>query len=368
MKNVPLLTTVLLAVLNSAAAQTQNRPPSPNSFQSVPASQVARRSRVVGDQKVANHVQRQRIADANSVESSPEWGNISVANASLNTRQIETEGTPVQRTSMPVGSAGFLSGRVSTGSISASDENPNSIYRVGVGDVLDIRLLDLPTRESTLFTVLKDAVIEYPLITEPLTVAGLTTQQIAATLAAKIKVIRSPRLVVTVRDYASHVVLLTGLVQNPGRKILRREAMPLYAILADARPLADGFAVTITHTNGKIETVALSDSAGISTLVFSGDAVKVNGKPANARRFLYIGGAIAAPGEKEFREGITLTQLLLAAGGTTFARNAVITVARLNSNGFLTSSQYDLQMIQQGNVQDPILEPGDRVEVTSLVQ
>src|SRR5207244_3762181 len=40
----------------------------------------------------------------------------------------------------------------------------STLYRVGVGDVLDIRLASMPTRESTLFTVLRNGTIEFPLL------------------------------------------------------------------------------------------------------------------------------------------------------------------------------------------------------------
>ncbi|HYE66642.1 MAG TPA: hypothetical protein VD966_13725, partial [Pyrinomonadaceae bacterium] len=45
------------------------------------------------------------------------------------------------------------------------------IYRVGVGDVLDIHLLNANSRESTLFTVMPGGLLEYPLAGEPLQVA-----------------------------------------------------------------------------------------------------------------------------------------------------------------------------------------------------
>ena len=50
-----------------------------------------------------------------------------------------------------------------------------SIYRVGVGDVLDIRLLNSATTRSTLFTVMEGGLIEFPLVGGSMTVAGLTT-------------------------------------------------------------------------------------------------------------------------------------------------------------------------------------------------
>src|SRR5262244_2388554 len=48
------------------------------------------------------------------------------------------------------------------------------IYRVGVGDVLDIQIVDLPSAKSTLYTVFAGGVLEYPLLDAPITVAGFT--------------------------------------------------------------------------------------------------------------------------------------------------------------------------------------------------
>ena len=49
------------------------------------------------------------------------------------------------------------------------------IYRVGVGDVLDIRLLNSPTNRSTLFTVMPGGAIDLPMAGGAIKVAGLTT-------------------------------------------------------------------------------------------------------------------------------------------------------------------------------------------------
>ncbi|MBV9960234.1 MAG: polysaccharide biosynthesis/export family protein, partial [Acidobacteria bacterium] len=81
---------------------------------------------------------------------------------------------------------------------------PTSIYRVGVGDVLDIQLLNSPTRESTLYTVLAGGMLEYPLAGEALKVEGLTTDEIKARLAPQIKIYENPQVAVSVREYASH--------------------------------------------------------------------------------------------------------------------------------------------------------------------
>src|SRR6478672_11503441 len=83
------------------------------------------------------------------------------------------------------------------------------IYRVGAGDVLDIRLTNVVTRESTLFTIMKNGQLEYPLLAAPIAVAGLTPDEIARRLSTEIHVLQNPRVSVNVRDYASHTALIT---------------------------------------------------------------------------------------------------------------------------------------------------------------
>lgn len=61
------------------------------------------------------------------------------------------------------------------------------IYRVGIGDVLDIRLLNFPTNRSTLFTVMPGGAIDLPLAGGTVKVAGLTTDEIQERIAAELK-------------------------------------------------------------------------------------------------------------------------------------------------------------------------------------
>src|SRR5438477_11114567 len=88
--------------------------------------------------------------------------------------------------------------------------SPTSLYIVAIRDVLDIRLANLPTRESTLFTVLKDGGLEYPRLSGPIAVKGLTTDEIARRLSSEIKVIQSARGSVTGRDLGRHARLGPG--------------------------------------------------------------------------------------------------------------------------------------------------------------
>lgn len=239
---------------------------------------------------------------------------------------------------------------------SAHAAGPTMIYRVGAGDVLDIRLSNVATRESTLFTIMKNGQLEYPLLAAPIAVAGLTPDEIARRLSTEIHVLQNPRVSVNVRDYASHTALITGAVDNPGRKVLRREAMPLFALLAEALPRADATSAVLSR-NGKETTLSLVNNNDMSTLITTGDVVKIY---SSAKEFIYVGGDVATPGEKDFHSGMTLTQALLASGG---ARTTKVTIAKRNADGLLNTREYDLQQINQGKAPDPTLEAGDRIEV-----
>src|SRR5918996_3223873 len=120
-------------------------------------------------------------------------------------------------------------------SVSALAEN-TEIYRVGAGDVLDIRLLNSgASNSSTLFTVAANGVIDLPIAGGAIKVAGLTTEEIQTSIAKELKrraVAENAKVAVGVRQYASHAVTVTGFVVHPGTRFLRREEVPLYVVLA----------------------------------------------------------------------------------------------------------------------------------------
>jgi protein involved in polysaccharide export with SLBB domain len=393
MKRLSLLLVFLLAISTFAAAQTQTRERRSSDTGSAPNSDSTTvRSRVVAPVRVSNHSDKPNQNPTDNKTAMPAWGNTVIAAESAAkensasrrpdssnkavTRSDQNSGTHprlIQQTAMiteapsvrliapPVNAAARPNGTART-SLPSRSLPATMLYRVGIGDVLDIRLANMPTRESTLFTVRNPGVVEYPLLSGPVGVEGLTTDEIAALLSREIKVIDHPIATVTVRDYASHAVTITGLVDSPGKKVLRREAMPLYTVIAEALPRPEATAVTITR-GGKNESLSMTNEQSMATLVTAGDIIRVSGEAASSKRFVYVGGDVAATGEREFREGMTLTQALLAAGGVARSDKASAKVARRNASGFLVTNEYNVRAIEEGKAPDPVLEAGDRIEV-----
>ena len=245
---------------------------------------------------------------------------------------------------------------------SVAEQQLTAIYRVGVGDVLDIRFPNSANNRSTLFTVVEDGAIDLPVAGGLFSVAGLTPEEIQATISAELKrraVDVNGKVSVGVRQYLSHSITVTGLVNVPGIRFLRRERVPLYVVLSESQLRNDGARVGILRGGIPGPTHDLSDTATLNLTVQAGDVITVTSKP---QEFYYIGGRVRNPGQKVFQPGVTLLQALLASGGTSKSDNK-IELSREGSGGRLVTTQYTLKQIKSGAVADPKLQVGDRVEV-----
>lgn len=243
-----------------------------------------------------------------------------------------------------------------------NDPDPTAVYRVGPGDMLDVRLPGAGAQRATVYEVTPTGLLDHPALKEPLAVAGLTPEEVGARLASALR-LRAPNaeVAVGVSEYRSHAIIVGGMVKDGGTKILQREGVPLYVIVAYAQPLAGaGQAVVVSRATGRETAVDLSDSEAMKTLVRQGDVVTLRALP---RQFVYVAGAVREPGQREFHAGLTLTQALLAAGGATSPNAAVVSVTRQESDGRLSTSRYVLAEIKSGRTPDPSLRPGDRLEV-----
>lgn len=251
-----------------------------------------------------------------------------------------------------------------------------SIYLVGVGDTLAIHARNAPGNAENHYVVLSGGLVEHPLLPKPLVVSGLPVEKIAANLNAELQrdgVHTGIELVVSVKNYASHAVIVSGLVAEPGYKIFQREAIPLFVILADAQPLERADILTLkAYGEGEELELSLKDTAAMQMLVRPGDVIMVSKKTT---QFYYIGGEVAAPGQKQFQPGTTLSQAIQAAGSstvlattanssTTGSRVKLVTITRQKADGKLTTYKHDLAAIRNARAFDPVLQPGDRIEVS----
>jgi len=130
-------------------------------------------------------------------------------------------------------------------------------------------------------------------------------------------------------------------------------------LLAEIQPRLDAGRVTIMRANAAPQTLDLSDSAALNFIVRPGDVINLTARQPD---FYYIAGEkIGYPGQKPFQPGITLVQAILGAGGQ--ARDGAVQLSREATDGHLATTKLSLKEIKSGKIQDPKLQPGDRIEV-----
>lgn len=361
------------AVLSGASVFAQQQTPAPamntsvkrnSPFSPNPKKKAEIKSR---ESEIAPNRSEAQSAEIRNTESSGiNTGDGGDATGIEQNRNIEFESRSAASKTLEIAKRGSLENVVSV------TKKPTEIYKVGAGDVLDIRLLNSPAaKESNLYTVLENGLIDYPLAgATPISVAGLTTEEIETLLKEKVKLYENPEIVVSVRDYASKTVSVLGLVEKPGAKALRREAIPLYVVLAEAIPRSNAEQVTILRGASKQSlVVGLDDS---ETLVYPDDVIRVGFGAENEKKvkaaaaapqYFFIGGQVNSAGQKEFHVGMTLTQAILASGGLKRNSARKVVIRRREAEGKLVSSQYDLKLIKDGKTPDPVLQSGDTIEV-----
>ncbi len=235
------------------------------------------------------------------------------------------------------------------------------LYKVGVGDVLFIELANVPQGHGY-YTVRDSGTIDFQLAGGEVIVADKTPDTIARELADRITLLPDPRVEVKVREYGSHKVTVTGLVDYPGEKSLQREAIPLFVIRAEAgvKPSA-GRAVITRAPLLKPEFYSLNDSATDDVLIYPGNSIEFV-EAERSKPVYFISGNVITPGQKELVSGQTLYQAVAAAGGAKNSPRKGI-IRRKNAKGVLAVSEYDLRTIKNGKAPDPVLSGGDVIEI-----
>lgn len=135
----------------------------------------------------------------------------------------------------------------------AQAQTPETEYRIGPGDVLNIEVWKDPVL-TRLVTVLPDGKITFPLIGD-LSAAGRTVAELRKEIEGKIsRYVSDSALTVEVRQSNSMHVYVLGRVQAPGRTILNANVTVLQAlaIAGGPNPFADRKKIRIFREEGGV--------------------------------------------------------------------------------------------------------------------
>jgi polysaccharide export outer membrane protein len=258
-------------------------------------------------------------------------------------------------------------------------------YRIGVGDVLDVRVFNKPQFSREGIRVGGSGTIRLPFVETEVTAVCKTESQLSAEISEKYtEYLRSPQVDVYIREYNSQPVAVMGAVRQPSRMQLRSRTR-LLDLLSYAGGLTEkaGRTVEIVHTlpaancdsmrgtelsedavARAINTYPLKDAlAGVETanpVVNPGDIVTV---PEADQAFVV--GNVVHPSILLLKEPITLTRAIAMAGGLMpDTKKEKIRVTRQGTGGSAqTEMLVDLNAIEKKQAQDVVLISGDIVEV-----
>ena len=257
-------------------------------------------------------------------------------------------------------------------------------YRVGPGDVLDIRFYNRP-QLSGIVRVSMNGKIQMPLIEGEIQAACRTESELAKDIATLyLKYQRNPYVEVLVKEYASTPVAVIGAVDKPGRFQLTRRVR-LLELLAYAGGPTDkaGGQIVVAHTGGISvcessreqnskagtasegfisynikETLRGEDQA--NPWIESGDMVSITEADQ-----AYVVGNVFKPQAVPLKEVITVSQAIAMSGGTLPATksNRIRVLRQMPGTTNRREIMVDLGAIKQQKAEDIALQANDIVDV-----
>lgn len=245
-------------------------------------------------------------------------------------------------------------------------------YTIGPSDLLEIKAIE-SDKFTTTERVDMDGNINLPFL-DDVNVSNLTPVQAEEKIEGLLRdegFIRNPHVDVFVAEHKSKTVSVLGFVNEPGNYEMYGD-MTLLDALAMAKGLGEGAGTiayvtrTVNGSQSKImidldDLLKKEDAEGQANLELrAGDKVYV---PEASN--VFVDGAVRTPGSYPINEGeTTLSQAIVMAGGVaSYADDSDVNLVRYTGNGKREVINVDLESIQSGAAEDPLLNEKDAIVV-----
>jgi len=256
-------------------------------------------------------------------------------------------------------------------------------YRIGVGDVLDIRVFNKPQFSREGVRVDGRGLIRMPLIPGEIQAACHTEQELASEITARyLDYLRNPQVDVFIKEYQSQPVAVLGAVRVPSRFQLQRRVRLLELLSHVGGPTETaGRSIQIVHTampsicenpaqvesdanSGALDNYKLSETMKgeeqANPYVHPGDVVSI---PEAEQAFVV--GNVLHPTAIPLRESITVSRAIAMSGGTLpdTKSDRVRIVRQPPGSSAKTEIYVDLKAVDRQKAEDVVLQAGDIVDV-----
>lgn len=253
------------------------------------------------------------------------------------------------------------------------------LYRIGAGDVLEVRVFNRPQFSREAVRVDNRGMIRMPMIETDIRAGCSTESELAEAVAGLyLKYQRHPHVDVFVKDYSSKPVAVIGAVDKPGQFQLQRRVRLLELVsLAGGPTERAGQRILVAHSSemSPCDAGLAANASGFESYdlnntlkadgasnpyVRSGDIITL----PEAQQ-VFVVGNVFRPTTIPLKERITVSQAVAMAGGTMpDAKKDSIRILR-QSPGSPTKTEIvvDLNAIGKRKAEDVELKANDIVEV-----
>ena len=255
-------------------------------------------------------------------------------------------------------------------------------YRIGPGDVLDIRILNRPNLSRDSVRVEGDGTIRMPLIDGRIQAACLTETELSKEITDRyLKFYRNPQVDVFIKDYRSTQVAIIGSVNDQSRFLLQRRIKLLELLTYAKGPTTlAGQTINVVHSETAFQC-SKGDSpkdeayAGLTSYQLSATLrgeEKANPYLENGDIVtlpeadqVYVVGNVLQPRSIALKEPITLTRAIAMSGGLAKdTQKDKIRVVRQEPGSTTKKEIYvDLAAIEKKQAEDLSLMANDIVDV-----
>ena len=255
-------------------------------------------------------------------------------------------------------------------------------YRIGPGDVLDIRILNRPNLSREAVRVEGSGMIRMPLIDTEIQAACKTEGELAKEITTRYtKFYRNPQVDVFIKEYHSKQVAIIGAVNEQSRFELQRRIrlLDLLTYAKGPSPKA-GQTINIVHAPQSLVCQKGLTETSEATTAFSSYKLSdtLQGDPrANPyiepgdvitlpiANEIYVVGNVFTPITIALREPITLSRAVAMAGGVKqdSKKDKVRIVRQDPSTSTSKEILVDLSAIEKKQAEDIALMPNDIVDV-----
>ena len=262
----------------------------------------------------------------------------------------------------------------------SSSEQPSERYRIGPGDVLEVRVYNRPQLSRDAIRVEGNGMIRMPLIEGEIQAACKTEGELAKDISTRYaRYYRNLPVDVFIKEYHAREVALIGAVNDQGRYQMQRR-IRLLELLTFAKGPSEKAGQTINivraprtelcatssdaaKAEGDFISLRLNDTLrgdqAANPYVEPGDIVTI---PEADQ--VYVVGNVYSPKSLPLREPITVSRAIAMAGGPLRdSKTDKIRIMRQTGGGSQTEMFVNLNAIAQKKAEDVQLRPNDIVEV-----